>query len=114
MLAAVILGELETYRGMVVTGATFPRHLVAYDIRNPKRLRRVHRVMQGHGMPLQYSVFAIDLTASERLGLLLDLASVVDQTADCIACIELGATDESKFTFMGPKPEFPRQGANIL
>jgi CRISPR-associated protein Cas2 len=31
--------------------------LVCYDICEPKRLRRVHKVMKGFGEPWQYSVF---------------------------------------------------------
>lgn len=31
-------------------------HLVCYDIRDPKRLLRVHRFLRSQGFPLQYSV----------------------------------------------------------
>ena len=34
------------------------RHIVAYDVSDPARLRRVHRKMNGFGDALQYSVFA--------------------------------------------------------
>ena len=37
------------------------RYLVSYDICNPKRLRRVARVMEGFGVRLQYSVFECPL-----------------------------------------------------
>jgi CRISPR-associated protein Cas2 len=30
------------------------RYLIAYDIRNPKRLVRVHRYLRRQGMPVQY------------------------------------------------------------
>ena len=43
------------------------RHIVAYDVSDPARLRRVHRKMNGFGDPLQYSVFACDLSAKERV-----------------------------------------------
>ncbi|MDR0535374.1 MAG: CRISPR-associated endonuclease Cas2, partial [Puniceicoccales bacterium] len=32
------------------------RYLVCYDIANPKRLRRVARLLEGFGTRLQYSV----------------------------------------------------------
>jgi len=32
-------------------------YLVAYDVRQPRRLRRVHRVLKARGLPVQYSVF---------------------------------------------------------
>ena len=53
------------------------RHIVAYDISDPARLRRVHRKMNGFGDPLQYSVFACDLLAKERV-LLEDRVLIID------------------------------------
>lgn len=32
--------------------------LIAYDIADPRRLRRVHRFLGRHAVPVQYSVFA--------------------------------------------------------
>ena len=32
-------------------------YLVCYDIRDPKRLRRVNKVIKGYGESWQYSVF---------------------------------------------------------
>lgn len=32
--------------------------LIAYDIADPRRLRRVHRFLSRHAVPVQYSVFA--------------------------------------------------------
>ncbi len=44
-------------------------YLVAYDVRDAKRLRRVARILEGYGHRLQYSVFRCHLTARnvERL-----------------------------------------------
>lgn len=39
--------------------------LVAYDIHDPSRLRRVHRFMLNWGAPLQYSVFAVEARAKD-------------------------------------------------
>lgn len=36
-------------------------HLVTYDVRDPKRLRRVYRLLRGYGEHLQYSVFRVRL-----------------------------------------------------
>lgn len=49
-------------------------YLLAYDIRDPRRLRRVHRYMLGWGTALQYSVFAVDLTEEARERMMVGLA----------------------------------------
>lgn len=91
------------------------RHLVAYDIRDPKRLRRVHRVMKGFGMPFQYSVFLCDLTSAERFDLLVELEAIIDRSEDCVAAVELGDPSSGDlFTFLGPRPALPTSGPKIL
>ena len=44
-------------------------HLIGYDIREPGRLRRVARCVEGYGERVQYSLFRcrLDPTARERL-----------------------------------------------
>ena len=37
--------------------------LIAYDIREPRRLRRVHKFVSRNAFALQYSLFAADLDA---------------------------------------------------
>jgi len=44
-------------------------YLVCYDIRDPKRLRKVHRLMKAYGEPWQYSVFYCTLKAIDRVRL---------------------------------------------
>ena len=41
------------------------RYLIAYDIRDPQRLRRICKLMEAHGERLQYSVFICDLSRGE-------------------------------------------------
>ncbi len=52
-------------------------HLITYDIRDDARLRRVARLMEGHGERLQYSVFRCRLSATELERLRWELARVV-------------------------------------
>ena len=46
-------------------------HLVTYDVRDPKRLRQVAKVLESYGSRLQYSVFRcrLDVEMLERLHL---------------------------------------------
>ena len=57
-------------------------HLVCYDIRDPRRLRRVHRMMRTWGLPLQYSVFHCRLRAAERARLAEALRRRIDERVD--------------------------------
>ena len=43
------------------------RFLIAYDISDPKRLRRVCKTMEEYGDRLQYSVFICDLSRAELI-----------------------------------------------
>ncbi len=67
------------------------RYLLAYDIRHPRRLRRVHRVATDFGEPLQYSVFICDLTRVELIALRQKLLEEIKSTEDSIGIFDLGA-----------------------
>lgn len=66
------------------------RYLVAYDIRHPRRLRRVHRVAKEYGEPLQYSLFACDLTRVELAHLRASLIEEAKTTEDSVSIFDLG------------------------
>ena len=68
-------------------------YIVAYDISDPKRLRRVHRTMRGYGDPLQYSVFRCILSPSERVLLLEALTPIIHHREDQVMFINLGPAD---------------------
>lgn len=57
-------------------------HLVCYDIRENRRLRRVHRILQGWGLRMQYSVFQCLLSHRERFRLTEVLRRVIDERVD--------------------------------
>lgn len=52
-------------------------HVVAYDVCDDRRLRRVARVLCGYGERLQYSVFRCRLNAVELERLLWELESIL-------------------------------------
>ena len=64
--------------------------LVAYDICDPKRLRRVATILEGFGTRVQYSVFECHLTESERMRLRSLLKDVIDHSEDQVLFINLG------------------------
>lgn len=80
------------------------RVLVAYDISDPERLRRVHGTMLGFGDPLQYSVFTCELSAKERVLLLSSLTEVMNSKEDRVLMVDLGPvgrSSESRLKLIG-------------
>lgn len=93
------------------------RWLVAYDIRDDVRLRRVHDIVRSHGDRLQYSVFLCDLTPIEKLNLKSGLRGVINQHADSVMFIDLGEHGRpasATIEFMGTSPPMPTNGPTIL
>lgn len=70
-------------------------YLVCYDIRDPKRLRRVHKVMKGYGEAWQYSIFFCMLKDIDRVRLQSDLEEQMNLKEDQAMILDLGA-DEKK------------------
>lgn len=70
------------------------RYLLVYDIRKPRRLRRVHEVAMRFGDPLQYSVFVCDLTRAEKTLLRGALLDEMDTDVDSIAIFDLGPAQQ--------------------
>ncbi|MGD0960334.1 MAG: CRISPR-associated endonuclease Cas2 [Methylomonas sp.] len=64
-------------------------YLISYDIANPRRLSRVHRVLKKAGLPMQYSVFTVVIKRKPLLRLLDRLEVLIDRRADDIRCYRL-------------------------
>jgi CRISPR-associated protein Cas2 len=77
--------------------------IVAYDISDPKRLRKVYRTLTGYGDHLQLSVFRCDLTASQRIQLAAKLQAVIENAEDQVMFVDLGPSEGRSHTidFMG-------------
>lgn len=76
--------------------------VVCYDIRDERRLRRVHRRMCSWGLPLQYSVFYCYLTPRARLRMENSLRELMDERADDIRVYGVKSAAETQF--IGRKP----------
>ncbi|KUJ83434.1 CRISPR-associated endonuclease Cas2 [Microbulbifer flavimaris] len=66
--------------------------LVSYDIKLPKRLRKVHRTMLAYGRPLQYSVFECALKPAQLEALRHELAALIDHEEDSVLILSFGPT----------------------
>lgn len=69
-------------------------YLVCYDIRDPKRLRRVHKVLKGYGESWQFSVFFCVLKDIDRVRLQADLEEQMNQKEDQAMILDLGPNEE--------------------
>jgi CRISPR-associated protein Cas2 len=80
-------------------------YLVCYDIRDPKRLRRVHQVMKGFGAPWQFSVFFCVLREIDRVRMQSALEAEMNLKLDQALILDLGAderTSREAATVLGP------------
>jgi len=68
------------------------RYLVAYDIRDDRRLRLIAGCMEGHGTRIQYSVFISDLSDREKILMRGDIEAIMKMSEDSVMIIDLGST----------------------
>jgi CRISPR-associated protein Cas2 len=65
--------------------------LVAYDIADPRRLRRVHRQVRRAGASVQYSAYSVPARQQELDALLASLGLCIDGAADDVRAYHLPA-----------------------
>ena len=91
------------------------RYLVAYDIRDDRRLRAIATCMEGYGTRIQYSVFVCDLSAQEVVLMRCDLEARMKATEDSVMVIDLGRPgDPDRFLFLGHHEKLPTTEAVIV
>ena len=69
-------------------------YIVAYDIANPKRWRRVFRVMEGFGEWLQLSVFQCRLSRQRHAELIALLDGIIHHDDDHIVLMDVGPAEQ--------------------
>jgi CRISPR-associated protein Cas2 len=69
-------------------------YIVTYDIADPKRWRRVFRLMEGFGEWLQLSVFQCRLTAQRHAELIALLDGIIHHDHDHIILMDVGLADQ--------------------
>ncbi|MFI5063642.1 MAG: CRISPR-associated endonuclease Cas2 [Streptosporangiales bacterium] len=91
------------------------RFLIAYDIRDDRRLRKVATCMEGYGTRVQYSVFVSDLSDRELILMRGDLEYLMKPSEDSVMIVELGQAGESRrFLFLGQREKLPTSAAVII
>ncbi|WCS19985.1 CRISPR-associated endonuclease Cas2 [Mycobacterium marinum] len=88
---------------------------MAYDIADPKRLRRVCSLMEDHGERLQYSVFVCDLSVAELAELEGSVTAVMHLVQDSVVRIDLGPTvSPAAIRQIGRRRWMPADGPQIV
>jgi CRISPR-associated protein Cas2 len=91
------------------------RYLIAYDIRDDRRLRSIAGCMEGYGTRIQYSVFVCDLSDRERVLMRSDIEILMKPSEDSVMVVDLGmAGDSSRFLFLGHHERLPSSDAVIV
>ncbi|WP_137123580.1 CRISPR-associated endonuclease Cas2 [Segeticoccus rhizosphaerae] len=90
------------------------RYLIAYDIANPKRLRRVCKVMEAYGDRLQYSVFISDVSPSELIHARAEVEEEMLMTEDSVVIVDLGEVADARFIFLGRHRRLPASGPRVI
>ena len=93
------------------------RYLVAYDIRESRRLRQVHKTMKEFGWSMQYSVFVSDLDKMELMDLKLRLVLERHLRVSGADSGDVGLPAErgrSCFDFLGDRPTLPVAGPLVI
>jgi CRISPR-associated protein Cas2 len=68
-------------------------YIVAYDIRDPKRWRRVFRLMNGYGEWLQLSMFQCRLSVQRHAELIALLDGIIHHKDDHLVLLDLGPAE---------------------
>jgi CRISPR-associated protein Cas2 len=59
-------------------------YLVAYDVREPRRLRRAAKHLEGYGTRLQYSIFRCKLSIRQLERMQWELTKILDTEDDIL------------------------------
>ena len=68
-------------------------YLVAYDISDDRRLRKVFQTMRNFGDHLQYSVFECQFTSMDLVRCRAELASIINHAEDQVLFVNLGPAE---------------------
>ncbi len=68
-------------------------YIVAYDIADPKRWRRVFRLMHGYGEWLQLSIFQCRLSRRRHAELLALLDGIIHHEHDHVITLDIGVAE---------------------
>jgi len=75
--------------------------LLAYDIADPRRLRRVARLCERYGLRVQASVFLVELDQAQAVRLAAEMARLVHPQEDSVRYIPVCPRDLARSRGLG-------------
>lgn len=83
--------------------------LITYDVNTStpegeRRLRKVAKICERHGMRVQNSVFEVLVDAAQLVTMKAELADVIDAEHDSVRFYRLGNSYQHKIETMGKEP----------
>ncbi len=70
-------------------------YMVVYDISNPKRWRRIFKIMNEYGEWIQLSVFQCRLSKRKRVEFEAKIRSTIKHDKDHVIIVDLGLADKA-------------------
>ena len=96
------VGETFYFRELSKEEYKHMLHLVAYDIRSPKRLHKIAKICEDYGIRVEYSVFECDLTPEIFQLFWTRLNNTIDKEEDTILAYKFCKSCVNKIESMGP------------
>ena len=87
-------------------------YLVAYDIRDPKRWKKVYKKLHGYGRPIQLSLFKSRLNERQLEKLRWELSKILVEE-DSLLIVELCARCGTKVVAQNLRTEFVEDDARF-
>jgi len=89
-------------------------YLVGYDIADPKRLRRVAKIVEGFGVRVQYSFFHCCISSGQKKRLKALISKVIHEHEDQVMILPITERQLREIEFLGFKIDLRAEGIIIV
>lgn len=81
-------------------------HIVAYDIKDAKRLKKLSRLCLDYGVRIQYSIFEFDLNADLTKDFLQKISEIIDSAVDKVMVVPVCENCRKSIKLLGQAKTF--------
>lgn len=95
---------------------SYSLYVISYDIPEDKRRTKLHRILEGFGDPVQFSVFEAKLTPKTRERMIRLVEKIINTKEDKVRIYYLCASCREKIKLLGSseKKPFEDEGFKII